>query len=83
MLHHAWSRPAVGRDPITWNSRNIDGQRRGGATQCQPEMRYAARQTSWNSVGEARAAIFRWVTRHNTRRRNSTLGQICPIDFEQ
>ena len=37
----------------------------------------------WNGAGEARAAVFRWVTRYNTRRRHSTLGQICPIDFEQ
>jgi transposase InsO family protein len=37
----------------------------------------------WNSAGEARAAVFRWVTRYNTRRRHSALGQICPIEFEQ
>ncbi len=37
----------------------------------------------WNSPGEARAAVFRWITCYNTRRRHSTLGQICPIDFEQ
>ncbi|MDO1481832.1 MULTISPECIES: IS3 family transposase [Rhodococcus] len=37
----------------------------------------------WASVGEARAHVFRWVTRYNTRRRHSTLGQICPIAFEQ
>lgn len=37
----------------------------------------------WASAGEARAHVFRWVTRYNTRRRHSTLGQICPIDFEQ
>ncbi len=37
----------------------------------------------WNSAGEARAAVFRWITRYNTRRRHSTLGQICPVEFEQ
>ena len=37
----------------------------------------------WNSAGEARAIGFRWITRYNTRRRRSTLGQICPIDYEQ
>ncbi len=37
----------------------------------------------WNSAGEARAAVFRWITRYNTNRRHSTLGQICPIEFEQ
>ncbi|MFD6064466.1 IS3 family transposase [Rhodococcus wratislaviensis] len=37
----------------------------------------------WNSAGEARAAVFRWITRYNTRRRHSTLGQICPVEFER
>jgi transposase InsO family protein len=37
----------------------------------------------WNGAGEARAEVFRWITRYNTRRRHSTLGQICPIEFEQ
>ncbi|MGW5152485.1 IS3 family transposase [Rhodococcus koreensis] len=37
----------------------------------------------WNGAGEARAAVFRWITRYNTRRRHSTLGQICPIEYEQ
>lgn len=32
---------------------------------------------------EARLAVFRWVTRYNTRRRHSTLGYISPIAFEQ
>ena len=37
----------------------------------------------WNGAGEARAEVFRWITRYNTRRRHSALGQICPIEFEQ
>jgi transposase InsO family protein len=37
----------------------------------------------WNGAGEARAEVFSWITRYNTRRRHSTLGQICPIEFEQ
>jgi transposase InsO family protein len=37
----------------------------------------------WDSAREARAHVFRWITRYNTRRRHSALGQICPIDFEQ
>lgn len=37
----------------------------------------------WNSAGEARAAVFRWITRYNTRRRHSSLGQICPVEFER
>ncbi|MEU3143087.1 integrase core domain-containing protein, partial [Streptomyces sp. NPDC006999] len=30
-----------------------------------------------------RLAVFRWVTRYNTRRRHSGLGYISPIAFEQ
>lgn len=37
----------------------------------------------WTCAGEARAEVFRWITRYNTRRRHSTLGQVCPIEFEQ
>ncbi|KSZ55928.1 integrase [Rhodococcus pyridinivorans KG-16] len=37
----------------------------------------------WNGAGEARAEVFRWITRYNTRRRHSALGHVCPIDFEQ
>ncbi|NCL75780.1 IS3 family transposase ISRhosp5 [Rhodococcus sp. YH1] len=37
----------------------------------------------WNNAGDARAAVFRWITCYNTRRRHSTLGQICPIEHEQ
>ncbi|KAF0957254.1 IS3 family transposase ISRhosp5 [Rhodococcus sp. T7] len=36
-----------------------------------------------NSAGEACAAVFRWITRYNTRRRHSSLGQISPIEFER
>ena len=34
-------------------------------------------------VGVRRAAVFRWATRYNTRRRHSALGQICPIECDQ
>ena len=37
----------------------------------------------WNGAGEARAAVFRWITRYNTRWRHSTVGQICPFEYEQ
>jgi transposase InsO family protein len=37
----------------------------------------------WPGAREARLAVFRWVTRYNTRRRHSTLGQISPIAYEQ
>jgi transposase InsO family protein len=37
----------------------------------------------WSGAREARLAVFRWVTRYNTRRRHSTLGQISPIAFEE
>lgn len=37
----------------------------------------------WSGAREARLAVFRWVTRYNTRRRHSKLGQVSPIAFEQ
>lgn len=37
----------------------------------------------WSGASEARLAVFRWVTRYNTRRRHSSIGQISPIAFEQ
>ncbi|MFG2078705.1 IS3 family transposase [Nonomuraea maritima] len=37
----------------------------------------------WSSAREARLAVFRWITRYNTRRRHSTLGYLSPIDYEQ
>lgn len=37
----------------------------------------------WPGAREARLAVFRWVTRYNTRRRHSGLGHISPIAFEQ
>ena len=37
----------------------------------------------WSAAREARLAVFRWVTRYNTRRRHSPLGHLSPIDYEQ
>jgi transposase InsO family protein len=37
----------------------------------------------WPGPRAARLAVFRWVTRYNTRRRHSSLGQISPITYEQ
>lgn len=37
----------------------------------------------WPSAREARLAVFKWITRYNTRRRHSTLGYRSPIDYEQ
>lgn len=36
---------------------------------------------SWSGAREARHAVFRWVTRYNTRRRHSSIGQISPIAY--
>lgn len=38
---------------------------------------------SWFSAREARLAVFKWITRYNTRRRHSTLGYLSPDDYEQ
>lgn len=37
----------------------------------------------WSGRREARLAVFRWVTRYNTTRRHSALGQTSPINYEQ
>jgi transposase InsO family protein len=37
----------------------------------------------WSGPREARLAVFRWVTRYNTTRRHSALGQTSPINYEQ
>lgn len=36
----------------------------------------------WPTPRAARLAVFRWITRYNTRRRHSTLGHLSPIDYE-
>jgi len=36
----------------------------------------------WATADQARLATFRWVTRYNTRRRHSHLGQTSPVAFE-
>ena len=37
----------------------------------------------WPTARAARLAVFRWATRYNTTRRHSTLGQQCPVTYEQ
>ncbi|MFC3985212.1 IS3 family transposase [Streptosporangium jomthongense] len=37
----------------------------------------------WSSAREARLAVFKWITRYNTRRRHSFLGYLSPIAYEQ
>lgn len=36
----------------------------------------------WSNEHEARLDAFRWLTRYNTRRRHSRLGQRSPIAYE-
>ena len=38
--------------------------------------------SNWATADQARLAAFRWLTRYNTRRRHSYLGQTSPITFE-
>lgn len=36
----------------------------------------------WPGARAARIAVFRWATRHNTRRPHSALGYRSPVDYE-
>ena len=36
----------------------------------------------WDSAASARLAVFRWITRYNTRRRHSTCGYLSPSNYE-
>ncbi|RPK54428.1 hypothetical protein EES42_42985 [Streptomyces sp. ADI95-17] len=36
----------------------------------------------WSNEREARLDAFRWLSRYNTRRRHSRLGQRSPITYE-
>lgn len=37
----------------------------------------------WPGARAARLAVFRWITRYNTRGRHSALTYLSPIEFEQ
>lgn len=37
----------------------------------------------YNGARSARLAVFRWLTRYNTRRRHSANGQLSPVDYER
>ena len=36
----------------------------------------------WESPRAARLAVFRWITRYNTRRRHSYCDYLSPADYE-
>ena len=36
----------------------------------------------WDTAPDARLAVFRWITRYNTRRRHSACRQLSPISYE-
>lgn len=36
----------------------------------------------WESPRAARLAVFRWITRYNTRRRHSYCNYLSPADYE-
>jgi len=38
--------------------------------------------TRWATAHDARLAVFRWITRYNTRRRHSHCGQTSPANYE-
>nr|WP_157570734.1 IS3 family transposase [Microtetraspora malaysiensis] len=37
----------------------------------------------WSTAHAARLAVFRWITRYNTRRRHSALDYLSPTEYEQ
>ncbi|WP_066370494.1 IS3 family transposase, partial [Herbidospora mongoliensis] len=37
----------------------------------------------WACARDARLTVFRWITRYNTRRRHSALGQMSPVNYEK
>ena len=36
----------------------------------------------WDTAGQARLAVFTWITRYNTRRRHSYCGHLSPNTYE-
>jgi transposase InsO family protein len=36
----------------------------------------------WATARDARLAVFKWITRYNTRRRHSYCGQLSPVTYE-
>ncbi|WP_373043771.1 integrase core domain-containing protein [Streptomyces sp. NRRL S-448] len=63
---------------------------RSGPARTTPQRKFNAafkRETlkgrkGWSTEHEARLDAFRWLTRYNTRRRHSRLGQRSPIAYE-
>jgi transposase InsO family protein len=40
------------------------------------------RAARWATAHDARLAVFGWITRYNTRRRDSYCGQLSPVTYE-
>ncbi|MFY7627489.1 integrase core domain-containing protein [Streptomyces sp. NY05-11A] len=58
------------------------GQRRCGSFNAAFKRETRKGRQGWSNEHEARLDAFRWLTRYNTRRRHSRLGQRSPIAYE-
>lgn len=77
------------RSARSWVSRNRWEQWARAPTMPWPNRstRHSKRETlqgaaRWESPRAARLAVFRWITRYNTRRRHSYCDYLSPADYE-